>query len=300
MLESRPEPVKMRSVIFNPAKPATPRLPLLVLFFLVAGTLGATPTGPTLRLDYGRGPAAANPISQFMYFVPLISPEPVSIFTNAGNTQCARVRAFQCRTNGAVFIAACEFEFTGEGFLRNDLDHTQLISQHRQQLQAGGTLAHKLGSINVEGAGSGRVEITGTLTNGTLVVNEVRLRFDSHGHASPVSIVLQDISWRNKAIRLENETVARVSSLTFRRQPGPPKMEITLVSIKRREAGSGIWQNFVGSLKGKVANLFIPPITVTADGHQAMLDFGLALATEQPAFTFAFAHRLKESAATTP
>jgi hypothetical protein len=115
-----------------------------------------------------------------------------------------------------------------------------------------------------------------------------------------VSIVLQDISWRNKAIRLENETVARVSSLTFRRQPGPPKMEITLVSIKRREAGSGIWQNFVGSLKGKVANLFIPPITVTADGHQAMLDFGLALATEQPAFTFAFAHRLKESAATTP
>jgi hypothetical protein len=210
------------------------------------------------------------------------------------------VRSFQCRTNGAVFIAACEFEFTGEGFLRNDLDHTQLISQHRQQLQAGGTLAHKLGSINVEGAGSGRVEITGTLTNGTLVVNEVRLRFDSHGHASPVSIVLQDISWRNKAIRLENETVARVSSLTFRRQPGPPKMEITLVSIKRREAGSGVWQNFVGSLKGKVANLFIPPITVTADGHQVMLDFGLALATEQPAFTFAFAHRLKESAATTP
>jgi hypothetical protein len=45
MLESRPEPVKMRSVIFNPTKPAMPWPPLLVLFSLAAGALGAAPTG---------------------------------------------------------------------------------------------------------------------------------------------------------------------------------------------------------------------------------------------------------------
>jgi hypothetical protein len=45
MLESRPEPVKMRSVIFNPTKPAMPWLTLLVLFFIAVGRLGAAPTG---------------------------------------------------------------------------------------------------------------------------------------------------------------------------------------------------------------------------------------------------------------
>ena len=50
-----------------------------------------------------------------------------------------------------------------------------------------------------------------------------------------------------------------------------------------------------------LASLFLlvfaaAPLTVAADGHQAMLDFGLALATEQPAFTFPFATRLKETA----
>ena len=42
-------------------------------------------------------------------------------------------------------------------------------------------------------------------------------------------------------------------------------------------------------------NLFIKPITVERAGAEAMLDFGLALVLEAPAFTFPRAHSLKAS-----
>ena len=45
--------------------------------------------GPTLRLDYGRGDSPGDPVAEFMYFVPLISLEPVSIVKSPGNTQRA-------------------------------------------------------------------------------------------------------------------------------------------------------------------------------------------------------------------
>src|SRR5208337_1017175 len=35
--------------------------------------------GPTLHLDYGHGESPGNPVAEFMYFVPLISLEPVSV-----------------------------------------------------------------------------------------------------------------------------------------------------------------------------------------------------------------------------
>src|ERR1700744_4117704 len=66
----------------------------LPVFIFVSGfnaRLHAGPVGPTLRLDYGRGEPIKNATTKFMYFVPLISPEPVSVFTNAGNTHCTRV-----------------------------------------------------------------------------------------------------------------------------------------------------------------------------------------------------------------
>src|SRR5258708_31027669 len=98
----------------------TVRRAMAAAFFpFAAVTFAAAPTGPTLQLDYGRGEARSNPVSMFMYFVPLISPEPVSVFTNASNTQCARVLSFDCRTNGRSFSATCEFEFTGTGSQQN-------------------------------------------------------------------------------------------------------------------------------------------------------------------------------------
>jgi hypothetical protein len=210
------------------------------------------------------------------------------------------VVSFHCRTNGTSFHSVCEFEFAGDGLQRNVFDHAGVIRRHEKSLQAGKTMAHQLSAISVQGSGSGSVETEGTLTNGVPLVTEVRLRFNNHGHTSPVSIDLEDICYRDGTLRVENETVARVNTLSFRQKSGAPKMEVTLASVKRKDAGHGLWRNFVGGLKGVAANLFLPPLTVAADGHQAMLDFGLALATEQETFTFPFATRLKDGPVTDP
>jgi hypothetical protein len=86
--------------------------------------------------------------------------------------------------------------------------------------------------------------------------------------------------------------VARVNALTFRQKSDPPKMEVTLASVKRKDAGDGLWANFVGSLKGEAVNMLLPPLTITMDGHKTMLEFGMALAQQKPTFTFPFASRL--------
>lgn len=261
--------------------------------FAAAGRVAAMPAGPTLHLDYGHGQPLANPISQFMYFVPLISPEPVVAFTNAGNTQCARVTSSDCRVSGGTFVATCKFEFIGTGSQRNVLDHANLIRQHENELKAGGSLKRQLGCINVKGGGSGRVEIEGTVTNGIRSVNEVRMCFNDQGKPSPVTITLQDIVYRDGAVRIEDKLVAQVNALTFRRAPGAPRMEVTLASLKRAGAGNNIWQNSWGDLKGMVADQFMPPITIAAAGHKAMLDFGLALADKAQTFTFPRAKNLE-------
>lgn len=264
----------------------------LAIFLPAASRMQAALTGPTLRFDYGAGEPMTNPLGHFMYFVPLVSPEQVCFLTNAGNTQCARVVSFQSRTNGAAFHTMCEFDFVGQGLQRNVFDHTFILKRRDQDLKSGKALLHQLDSINVEGAGSGSVEIDGALTNGQPVIREMRLRFNSHGRASPVSVDLQDIVLRNGAPYYENETVARVNTLTFRQKTGPPKMEVGLASVKRAGAGNGLWQNFVGGLKGAAANFLLPPLNITTNGQQAMMEFGLALAQARPEFTFPLAARL--------
>jgi hypothetical protein len=279
-------------MFFLPAWTMARLLTLLALFFLFAGPLMAALTGPTLQFDYDAGKPLDNPLSQFMYFVPLISPEHVSLSTNAGNTQYARVVSCRCRTNGAVFHAECEFNFVGDGLQRNVFDHTVIVQRRQRELKSGKTLAHQLTAISVQGGGCGSIEVDGTLTNGQPIVTEMRIRFNGHGHASPVSVDLQDIVLRDGALHYENEMVARVNTLTFRQRCDPPKMEVTLASVKRKDAGDTLWQNFVGDIKGEAANLLLPPLTITVDGHQTMLDFGLALAMQKATFTFPFAARL--------
>jgi hypothetical protein len=234
-----------------------------------------------------------------MYFVPLISPEQVAVLTNAGNTQCARVVSFHCHTNVTTFHTVCEFNFVGEGLQRSLFDHTFILKRREKELKSGKPLLHQLTAISVQGGGSGSVEIDGTLTNGQPAIQEIRLRFNSHGHPSPVSVDLQDIVMRDGAHYYENETVARVNALTFRQKAGPSKMEVTLASVKRADAGNGLWQNFVGGLKGAAANFLLPPLNITTNGQQAMMDFGLALALAKPAFTFPFAARLTNGPAIT-
>jgi hypothetical protein len=243
-------------------------------------------------MDYGQGRPSTNPLSGFMYFVPLISPEHVSLCTNIGNTQCARVFSCHCHTNGATFDAICEFAFEGDGLERNEFSHDSIIRRRGNELRAGKPLPHQLAAISVEGGGTGSIEVEGTVTNGQLVVTEMQLRFNSHGHPSPVSVDLQDIVLRDGSIYYENEMVARVNTLTFRQKSDPPKMEVTLASVNRKGAGNSLWQNLVGSVKGAAANMMLPPLLITTNGNRAMLDFGLTLFEEKATFTFPYADRL--------
>jgi hypothetical protein len=287
-------------MIFFPAKARARLVAGAVIFLLLAGHLPAAETGPTLHFDYGRGTVPANPLIQFMYFVPLISPQPVSVFTNAGNTQYARVISHACQTNGVTFKAICEFTLTGAGAERNVIDQTTIIRGHEQAIKSGKVLAHQLAAINVEGSGQGSVEVTGVLTNGQHMVTEVCLRFNGHGRTSPVTIDLADFGYTAGVICPQNEMVARVNELAFHKKAGRTEMEVSLASVKAKNAADSFWQNFVGDLKGMAANAFLPPLHVTADGYQAMMNFGLALALEKPAFTFPLATRLEKSPGRAP
>jgi hypothetical protein len=198
------------------------------------------------------------------------------------------------RTNGADFHAVCEFNFLGEGLERNTFDHTFILHRRQKELKEGKTILHQLTAISVEGSGTGSIEIDGRMTNGQPFVTTMCLRFNSHGHTSPVTVDLQDIVLRDGALHYDNETIARVNTLTFR-QANPPKMEVSLASVKRKDAGEGIWQNLVGEIKGAAANLLLPPLTITTNGNETMMSFGQALAAQKPTFTFPFATRLTNS-----
>jgi hypothetical protein len=230
-----------------------------------------------------------------MYFVPLISPEPVSSSTSPGNTQAARVLSARRKSTGHSFVVTCEFEFTGNGTQQSIVDLVPTIRRHTRELRAGGSTGRQLSSITVNGSGSGAIEVEGTVSNSVDTVGEVRLRFNARGKTSPVSIELCEIRYHEGEFRRCNEIVARVNTLTFRRTPGPPKMEVTVASVKNKAAGDGMWQNLKGSIKGLAVNLLIDPLTVEAVGHQAMLDFGGALASGATTFTFPRATNLKST-----
>ena len=88
-------------------------LAVQVVFLFTACRLTAELTGPTLKLNSDDGKPTDNPLCKFMYFVPLISPDPIAVSTNAGNTQRARVTSSSCTTNGPAFHAVCKFEIVG-------------------------------------------------------------------------------------------------------------------------------------------------------------------------------------------
>jgi hypothetical protein len=249
-------------------------------------TIAGSDSGPTLRLDYDQGGASSIPIDVFMYFIPLISSEPVTVTRTPGNTQRAHVTSVARQFSEESFSVVCEFDFAGEGRLVNVFDHSESIRRQEWELKEGSSLKRRLDSISVEGAGSGILEVEGTITNHVPTVSEVRLRFDADGQSSPIGIGIHDIEYHAGEYRSANEMVARVNALAFRREPGRPKMYVTVASVNRKDGGSGLWQNLVGAVKGMAVNLVIKPIAVEADGHTAMLNLGLALAAAKPTFTF--------------
>jgi hypothetical protein len=250
-------------------------------------------TGPTLHLGDGRRGSPGNTVSEFMYFVPLISLEPVSVVKSPGNTQRVRMLSTTRSFSAGSFLVTCEYEFNGEGNQRNVFDHSEKIRRHERELKEGGLLDHQLSSINVEGAGRVRIEVEGTMTGNVPTVTEVRLRFNVGGQPSLVTIGLHDVAYSDGEMRVRNEINARVNTLTFRRKPGPPKMDITVAAVKRKGAGNNFLQNVMGGLKATAANMVLKPIAVEPAGNEAMLNFGLALVSKAPSFTFPNASNLK-------
>lgn len=271
----------------------TPGLLLLVWLALLSAAFADDTNGPTLHFDYGRGSALSNSVSKFMYFVPLVSPELISLYTNAGNSQFVRVISYNNHTKGKAFHAVCEFEFTGCGSLEDVFDNTPAIRKNDKELKAGKTLPHQIKSIGVNGTGSGSLDVDGMVSNGVPIPAWVEMHFNTRGHTSPVNIDLVDLTYSGGAIHYGNEMVARVNVLTFHQQCDDPHMEVTLDSLKRKDAPDSRWANFLGEVKGFAANAFLPPIRVTSEGNQTMMDFGQALAAQKPDFTFPFAERLK-------
>lgn len=252
-------------------------------------------TGPTLCLGSGPGEPLSNSVASFMYFIPLISPEPVSEVSSPGSTQSTRITSVTRRQSANSFKTTCDFEFAGLGSQQSIFDLTRQIDRHKPQLRAGGVLGRQLRSITVTGSGSGRVEVEGTVTNGTQMVAQVRMHFNAKGQPSPVSIGLCDVRYVGGDFRSVNEIIASVNTLTFRRKTGTPKMEVTVASVKNKGAGNGLWQNLKGSLKGAAVNLVIAPLRIDPVGQQAMLDFGQALAAGAASFTFPQARNLKQN-----
>jgi hypothetical protein len=250
-------------------------------------------SGPTVLLSYGRETFEENPISSFMYFVPLISPTLVDRQTSPNNTQRVGIITHERKMTSKSFSVTCEFEILGKGFHKNTFDPAEMMALFLHELKEGETLTNMLDYIQFEGEGFGRLEITGTITGSVETVTEIDMWFNAGGHKSPVTIGLYDVGPKDGQYKYENrsnQSVARVDRLTFKKTEKSPRMGIKVASISKSPNGDGFW----GSVKGVVANLFIRPPMVDKLGNDTMLDFGYALLKQKPAFTFPKAKHIKE------
>ena len=248
--------------------------------------------GPTILLDYRQEGFIKNPISSFMYFVPLISRTLVDREISANNDQQVGIIKYEKNVTSESFRVVCEFEISGRGFHKTTYDAEGMIKAHIDDSEKGESLTHILDYIKVEGEGFGRVEVNGTMTGSTPSVTEVYMEFTGRGHKSPVTVGLYDIRQKEGQYKYENRSnqiIARVNSLVFKKTEKTPRLGITLASIRDQSESDGLF----GAVKGAIANLFIRPPKVAKLGNETMLDFGRALLEQKSVFTFPKAKNIK-------
>jgi len=250
--------------------------------------------GPTIMLSYSKEMLKENPISSFMYFVPLISPTLVDRETSANNEQQVGIISYKRKVTSKSFYVTCEFEVLENGFHKNTFDSAEMIAAHTDELKKGESLTNMLDYIKIEGDGAGLIEVKGTITGSTQTVTEVDICFNARDQKSPVTIGLYDIKPKDGEYKYENrsnEVVARVNTLAFKKTQEPPKMGIEIASIHKKTEGEGFWSK----IKGLIANFLIKPLEVTELGNDTMLNFGYTLLEQKPAFTFPKAKNIKEN-----
>jgi hypothetical protein len=251
-------------------------------------------TGPTVLLSYSKETFKKNPISSFMYFVPLISPTGVDRQTSANNEQQVGIISYKRKITSKSFDVVCEFEILGKGFHRNTFDPTGMMALFVDTLKEGESLTNMLDYIQFEGEGLGRIEVIGTIAGSIQTVTEVNMQFNAKGRKSPVTIGLYDVKPKDGQYKYENrsnEVVARVNSLIFKKSEKDPEMGIKVASISKSPDSEGFW----ASVKGAIVNLFIKPPRVDKLGNDTMLDFGYAMLKQKPEFTFPKAKNIRET-----
>ena len=252
-------------------------------------------TGPTIFLICDKEKPKQNPVSRFMYFVPLLSPTSVDIITSPDNEQQSEIISSRIFSDSNSFHVCCEFKIYGRGFYKNIFDSTEMIKRNTENLEQGKPLKDILDYIKFEGDGFGSIDITGKIDGQAAIVTEVAVHFNGRGQGSPVTIGLYSIEPVNGEYKYENRydrIVARVNTLIFKRSEDIPRMGIKIASINKEDQPARI----LGDIKGWIANFFIKPLEVDKQGNDAMLDLGLALFKKAATFTFPKSHNLKEDA----
>jgi hypothetical protein len=278
---------------------------MFLCFFVTAGDfciaspkqqddISSASTGPTVTLKADKEKTLKDSTSEFMYFVPLISPTTVYSEMSKDYEQKSGLISCVRKSTSNSFYVIGEFQMQGRGFYKSNFDTTEMIARNTKDLKNGSPLKHILGYIKFDGEGYGWIEITGEIDGGKAVTTEVRVHFNGRGGQSPVTAGLYSVKPVNGEYKYSNhynEIVARVDSLTFNKSTVNPLMDIVVSSIYAEGDMSSFW----GNLKGSLANLFIQPLEIDKLGNDTMLDFGLALFKGEDTFTFPEAKNLREN-----
>ena len=264
--------------------------------------LGATPRqdGPTVSLFGQDGEYPENRLADFMYFVPLISPVLVSAVTSPDNEQAGYLLSYESDKVRDSFYVSCEFRMKGAGFYLNEFDVDATIEWNTKPSGRKKVLKNMLNYIKFEGTGYGRIEARGKIVGSAsspqggsvMTVENVEVHFDARGAESPVTVGLYDVDVSKKeggGYKQYNYKVARITTLTFARSEGAPKMGLKISAVGKSESTLGAWEH----IKGFFGNFFIEPIKIDRLGNETMLQLGLDLYNKQPKFTFPIARNLK-------
>lgn len=261
-----------------------------------ANTMAPDDSGPVIYLNYGRETLKENPISSFLYFVPLISLTPLERQASENNEQRAIMVSCERKRTSKSFFTTCEFEITGNGFHRDVYIPAEMIAFFKDEIREGQTLPYMLDTIQLEGQGFVRMEITGTTAGSVDTVTQVDVWFNGRGHKSPVTIGLYDVKpsedGEYKYENRSNRIVVRVNRLTFKRTEGVPTMGVRVATLGRSAEEEGLW----ATVKGMIANLFIRPPRIDPLGNDTMLELGRAIQGQKASFTLPKADKIKRRA----
>jgi hypothetical protein len=248
--------------------------------------------GPTVLLFSETGRFPENTLADFMYFVPLISPVPVSAVISPNNTQGGYLVSYESDEIRDRFHVACEFRMKGAGFYLNKFDGDAMVEWNTKFSGNKKVLENILDYIKFEGTGYGRIEARGTITGAVMTVEDVEVHFNARGGESPVTAGLYDVDITKKKdghYISYNHKVARITTLTFNRSERVPRMGLEISAVGKNEESLGMWAH----IKGFLGNFFIEPIEIDKLGNETMLEFGLGLYKKEAKFTFPKAKNLK-------